>query len=296
MKKKVLIILGTTASGKSALAVKLAKRFKGEVISADSRQVYKGLDVGSGKIIKKEMLGIPHHLLDVADPKKYFSVSDYKKLAELNVSYIIRKQKLPIICGGTGFYIDTLIGKVNLPEVSPNKALRRKLEKYPTEKLYKMLQKKDTRRAKEIDPKNKVRIIRALEIIEALGKVPVWTPSVHSEYKFIFIGLKPDQKDLEKRIYKRILKRLDGMIKEAKSLRTNGLSYARMETLGLEYRYLARLLQKKITKQEFINQLYSEIKKYSKRQMTWFKRNKQIKWFGQGEYRKIEKWTRNMLG
>ncbi|MHB0978108.1 MAG: tRNA (adenosine(37)-N6)-dimethylallyltransferase MiaA [Minisyncoccota bacterium] len=296
-KPKVLVILGPTASGKSDLAVRLAKKLKGEVISADSRQVYKGLNIGTGKITKQEMEGIPHHLLDVADPRKYFSVAEYKKLALLSLRYIETKKKLPIICGGTGFYIDTLIGKIDLPEVPPNKALRRKLEKLSVEKLFKILLKKDSRRAKEIDPRNKVRIIRALEIVEKLGKVPEVNRKPQTKnYEYSFIGIKPSKEDLEKRIYKRILKRLNGMIQEAKKLKSQKLPYSRMEALGLEYRYLARLLQNKITKQEFIEQLYSAIKDYSKRQMTWFRRNKKIKWFAPNEYGKIEKWAKNMLG
>lgn len=288
-KQKVLVIVGPTASGKSDLAVKLAKKFRGEVISADSRQVYRELNIGTGKITKKEMRGVPHHLLDVADPRKYFSVAEYKKLALLSLRDIETKKKLPIICGGTGFYIDTLIGKINLPEVPPNKALRRKLEKYSAEKLYKILQKKDPRRAKEIDPRNKVRIIRALEIVEMLGKVPI-TKNNRINNKYVFIGIRPNKEDLENRIYKRILKRLNGMIKEAKKLKANKLSYTRMESLGLEYRYLARLLQNKITKQKFVEQLYLAIKDYSKRQMTWFRRNPKIKWFEPNEYEKIEKY------
>ncbi len=294
-KQKVLVILGPTASGKSDLAIRLAQKFNGEIISADSRQVYRGLNIGTGKITKKEMRGVPHYMLDVVNPKKYFSVSDYKKLAEEYISYIVYNKKLPIIVGGTGFYIDTLIGKINLPEVPPNKWLRRKLNKLSKEKLFTMLLKKDPRRAKEIDSRNKVRIIRALEIVETLGQVPKVIKS-KAEYEYIFIGIRPNKRDLEKRIYKRILKRLDGMIREAKRLHKQGLSFKRMEALGLEYRYLARLLQKKITKQEFVEQLYSAIKDYSKRQMTWFKRNKKIKWFAPNEYKKIEKYSQTKLG
>lgn len=304
--KKVLIIVGPTASGKSSLAVRLAKKFKGEIISADSRQVYKGLDIGTGKITKKEMMGVPHHLLDVASPKKVFDASQYKTLAEKALMEIESKNKLSIVVGGTGFYIDTLVGQINLPEVPPNKALRKKLEKYSAEKLYTMLKRKDPRRAKQIDSRNKVRVIRALEIVEVLGKVPkLQTPPLSPSLnlgeglgrgELIWIGLKPNQKDLEKLIYKRILSRLDGMIREAKRLRRSDLSIKRMEALGLEYRYLARLLQKKISKKEFVEQLYSEIKKYSKRQFAWFKRNKNIKWFEPSEYRRIEKWVVDMLG
>ena len=269
--KKVLVILGSTASGKSALAVKLAKKFNGEIISADSRQVYKGLDIGTGKITKKEMRGIPHHLIDVIDPKKQFSVAEYKKLAEAKVRYIVQKDKLPIVVGGTGFYIDALTGRANFPDVAPNKLLRSKLSKLSKEKLFKMLQKKDQSRARTIDPQNKVRLIRALEIIEALGLVPPLTPSVNKRFQFIFIGLKPV--DLDKRILKRLMKRIPGIIRETKKL-----SRKRAFELGLEYRFASLYLQKKLSKKEFVDKLYTAIRHYAKRQMTWFRRNKKIHW------------------
>ncbi|MBX4188977.1 tRNA (adenosine(37)-N6)-dimethylallyltransferase MiaA [Candidatus Parcubacteria bacterium] len=291
MKPKVLVIVGSTASGKSALAVRLAKKFNGEVISADSRQVYKGLNVGTGKITKKEMSGIPHHLLDVADPKKPFSVSDYKELTEKSIRYIVYKDKLPIIVGGAGFYIDAITGRATLPEVPPNKKLRRVLEKKSKEELFKILKKKDPKRAEIIDKDNKVRLVRALEIVEALGKVPEIKNNKINNRKYIFIGLRPEQKELERRIYKRLIERLPGMIREAKSLRRKGLSIKRMEALGLEYRYLARFLQNKITKEEFVTQLFAEIKKYSKRQWVWFKRNKEIEWFEPNEFKEIAKYA-----
>jgi tRNA dimethylallyltransferase len=292
--KKVLIIVGPTASGKSDLSVRLARKFRGEIISADSRQVYKGLDAGTGKITRREMKGVPHYLLDVASPKRVFSVAEYQKLASKKLTEITKRNKLPIIVGGTGFYIDALINQTILPEVPPNKLLRNRLEKLNIEELFDKLKTRDPRRAKEIDKHNKVRLIRALEIIEALGKVPtIQNKKINKNY--IFIGLKPEQKDLEKRIYQRILKRLPAMTREAEKLRAAGLSFKRLESLGLEYRYLARLLRKQITKQEFVAELYSEIKKYSKRQMTWFKRNKDIKWFKPSEFKRIEKYARMSL-
>jgi tRNA dimethylallyltransferase len=279
MKPKVLIIVGPTASGKSDLAVQLAKALNGEVISADSRQVYTGLDIGSGKITNEEMQGIPHHLLDVADPKKQFSVSDYKKLARGKIEEIIKRDKLPILVGGSGFYLDAVTGRASLPEVPPNKELREELEGKTTDELLVMLEKKDPTRAQSIDQHNKVRLVRALEIVEALGKVP-GIKKERLPYEFIWIGLKPEKETLEADILKRIHKRLNGTIREAEALHKNGLTYERMEELGLEYRYLARLLQNKITKEEFETELYSEIKKYAKRQDTWFKANKDITWFG----------------
>jgi len=164
-------------------------------------------------------------------------------------------------------------------------------------RLFKILQKKDARRAKEIDPHNKVRIIRALEIIDALGKVPPLRKSSAGQapYDFIYIGLRPEQKELDKKIYKRILVRLKPMIREARKLHKEGLSYKRMHDLGLEYRALSRLLQKKIAKDEMVDELYKEIMKYSKRQETWFKRNKQIRWFEPTKAKEIEKYLTSKL-
>lgn len=292
MKSKVLVILGPTASGKSDLAVKLAKKFKGEIISADSRQVYRGLDIGTGKITKKEMRGIPHHLIDVTNPKKSFSVAEYKTLAESSLKNIRGKNKLPIIVGGTGFYIDVLAGNVRLPKIGPNKKLRGKLEKKSAQTLFKILQSKDPRRAKTIDPHNKVRLIRALEIVEALGKVPRLRNK--PSRNFIYIGLKPD--NLHERIERRLRKRLDGIITESKDLiKQKKITYKRMHELGLEYRYTTLRLQGKISKAEMFEKLHTAIRQYVKRQMTWFKRNRNIKWFKPNEFMKIEKYVRIAL-
>lgn len=277
-KPKALVIVGPTATGKSDLAVRLAKKLKGEVISADSRQVYKGLNIGSGKITKAEMKGVKHHLLDVADPKKQFSASDYKHLGRQALGEIIKRNKLPIIVGGTGFYIDTLTGRTSFTDVPPNKKLRKRLETKSAEELFALLKDKDPKRAKTIDSNNKVRLIRALEIAAALGSVPQTKPE-KLPYDFIYIGLTLGKEVLEKNVLVRLKKRTPGMITEAKKLHKEGLSWKRMEELGLEYRYLARLLQNKLTKQEFEAELYAEIKKYAKRQMTWFKANKHIRWF-----------------
>lgn len=276
MKPKVLVIVGPTASGKSDLAVELAKRLGGEIISADSRQVYKGLNFGTGKITKREMRGVPHYLLDVADPRERFTVAEYKNMAEHALRFISRRNKLPIIVGGTGFYIEAVTCAVLYPDVPPNIALRNKLSKLSTKKLFTMLRYKDPARAKSIDPKNKVRLVRALEILDTLGKVPKLKKQ-NSDYEFVYIGLKP--KDLDQRIYERLKMRIPKMINEAKKLHKKNLSWKRMEELGLEYRYLARFLQKKITRKQFEKELYTEIRRYSKRQMTWFKRNKSIRWF-----------------
>jgi tRNA dimethylallyltransferase len=297
-KSKIIVILGPTASGKSDIAVGLAKKFNGEVISADSRQVYKRLNIGTGKIMKKEMQGVKHCLLDVADPKKQFTASDFKKLAEKAITKIISKNKIPIICGGTGFYIDALLGDKQIPEVPPDLKLREKLEKKTTEELFEMLQKLDPERAKNIDAKNPRRLIRAIEICKALGQVPPLhqNSSRQAKYEVLKIGIKPDEKKLKNRIHKRLLARVKkGMIKEAEKLHRKRLSWQRMIDLGLEYKYLALLLQKKISKEEFLEQLNSAIWHYAKRQITWFKRDKKINWFKPEEISKIENCAKNFL-
>lgn len=288
-KPKLIVICGPTATGKSDYAVDLALglvdglnhtkgmvgrtsrgEVLGEIISADSRQVYTGLDIGSGKITTKEMRGVPHYLLDVANPKRVFTVSQYKIQTEKAIQKILKKGKTPIIVGGTGFYIDVALG-LDLPEVPPNKKLRKELEKKSTEELFALLKKKDENRAETIDKDNKVRLIRALEIIETLGKVPKQKRISKYDAQYIYLDF-PDEV-LKERIHIRLLKRMKmGMLKEVQNLHKQGVSWKRLEELGLEYRYLALYLQKKLTKEEMLRELEMAIWHYAKRQRTWFKK------------------------
>ena len=278
-KPKVLVVLGPTATGKSTLAVYLAKKFNGEIISADSRQVYKGMDLGAGKITQREMSGVKHHLLDVVSPNTIFSVSKYKELAEKEIEKIVQKNKFPIITGGTGFYIDSIVKNISLPEVKLNQKLRTKLGKRSSEQLFKILKALSPSRAKSIDRNNKVRLIRAIEIAKALGEVPKIIEGPN-KYNFILIGLDLPDKELKKRIHIRLFARIrSGMINEVKKLHKNGVGWKRLESFGLEYRYIALYLQDKISKAEMLTKLETEIWHYAKRQRTWFKRNKNIKWF-----------------
>lgn len=294
-KPKIIVIVGPTASGKTSLSIKLAKAIGGEIVSADSRQVYKELNLGTGKVTEREMAGIPHHLLDVANPKRVYTASNYVKQARTAISQIQKRGNIPIICGGTGFYIDTLLGRMNIPEVPPNKMLRKKLEKLTAEQMFKLLSKKDPERAKEIDRQNPVRLIRALEIVEALGKVP--KQKIVEPYDALILGVSVEQKKLQENIHVRLLSRIKlGMLREAKKLHAEGLSWKRMEDLGLEYRYMALHLQGIITKEEMLTQLESEIIKYSKRQMTWFKRHKDVVWVDVKEFGEIKRVTKKFLG
>ncbi|MDP3958167.1 MAG: tRNA (adenosine(37)-N6)-dimethylallyltransferase MiaA [bacterium] len=318
-KQKLIAIVGQTATGKSGLTVRLARKFRGEVVSADSRQVYKGLDLGTGKVPRdpknfrlrrgfggqaklktKNYLhkGIPHYMLDVADPRFPYSVADFQKAANESVRAIAQKGKVPILCGGTGFYVQSVTDGAVLPEVKPNAKLRKELSKKEIKELYEILKKFDPRRAQTIDKKNPRRLVRAIEIATALGTVPKLT-KVRGKYDVLLIGLMLPPAELKKKIRIRLFARLrgtrgqarirGGMIAEARRLHQQGLSWKRMEELGLEYRYLAKYLKGEMTKEQMAEKLETEIWRYAKRQMTWFKRDKRIKWFRPGEYRKIEK-------
>lgn len=273
-----MVISGPTASGKSTLAVKLAQKFSGEVISADSRQVYRGLDIATGKITTEEMQDVPHHLLDVADPDDDFSVSDYKELADRCIANIHDRGKLPIICGGTGFYIQAVVDDVVFPDVQPNESLRDELSKRSTEDLYTELKEKDPRRASEIDPDNPHRLIRALEIVEELGEVPKLEK--HERFDTLQIGLDWPDQELKHRIIRRTKQRFEnGMVKESEDLYRNGLSLERMRELGLEYGHLADFIDGKINKEELFKEIVQSDWQYVRRQRTWFRKDERINWF-----------------
>ena len=277
--KKIIVILGPTSSGKTDISIKLAKKFGGEIISADSRQIYKGMNIGSGKVTKKEMAGIPHYLLDVANPKKRFSVAQYQKLALSATKKIQKKNKLPILVGGTGFYIQSLVDGIVIPEVKPDWKLREKLSKIALPLLFKRLQELDPVRAGNIDPNNPRRVIRALEVVLKLKK-PVPTLSHNKlELNTLILGIKKNREELKALIHKRLIKRLknNSMINEVKKLRKH-LSWKRLEEFGLEYRFVAQYLQNKISYQEMVDNIQKESEHFAKRQMTWFKRDKRIHW------------------
>lgn len=275
---RILVIAGPTASGKSDLAISLAQHLNGEIISADSRQVYRGMDIGTGKVTKRHQRQARHWLIDVASPKRSYTVAHFKSDAQKAIRSIIRRGKLPIICGGTGFWIDALIYDQSIPDVAPNPKLRAELQKHTPDELYRRLKRLDPARAAAIDRHNPVRLIRALEIILSTGK-PVPAPADTMPYDTLYLVLNPDSATLHERIAKRLDARLRaGMVAEVKRLHAQGISYKRLEALGLEYRWVAQFLRGKVTRTAMRDGLLHDIIRYSKRQLTWWKRNKNIHW------------------
>lgn len=278
-KPKVVAIVGPTASGKTALSIAVAKKFHGEVVSADSRQVYAGMDIGTGKITREEMAGIPHHLIDIADPVTVYTGADFAKDANLAILSILERKHCPIVTGGTFFYIDLLRGKIQPAPVEPNEDFRNSLAHFKDDELFSQLQERDARRAESIDPFNRRRLVRALEVIEALGSVPEQR-EVESPYEWLIIGVEVPNAPLQDKIHERLIARLEqGMIDEVKGLVTQGVTYERLDDLGLEYRYIGQHLQNKLTYDEMVVELETKIRQYAKRQLTWLKRDTEIEWF-----------------
>lgn len=303
-KQKLITVVGPTASGKSELAVALAQKFNGEIISADSRQIYRGMDIGTGKVegewrshksqitnsesqinskskIPKNKFfiykNIPHYCIDFVSPKRQYSVTEYKQCADAAIQDIASRGKIPILCGGTGFWIDAVVYNMQLPEVPPDSALRKKLAKKTAKELLAILKKLDPRRAKTIEQKNPRRLIRAIEIAKKLGSVPSLKKQKH--YNTLWLGIKKSKEELRRLIAIRLKKRLkQGMVQEIKKLLAKGVSHRRLQELGLEYKFVSLCLQKKLQKPQMLQMLQTAIEQYGRRQETWFKRNKKIKW------------------
>lgn len=278
-KPKAVAVVGPTSSGKTSLAIAIAKYFGGEVISADSRQVYRGLDIGTGKVTEDEMDGIPHHLINVADPKDNYTAAEFELDASAAIMDIRSRDKLPVVAGGTFFYLDMLRGIHSAPPVAPDWDFRLKLSSLSNDELFNSIEDKDPDRAETIDRHNRPRLIRALEIIESLGHVPKPT-AADSPYEWLVIGIDLDRVRLAEKIHRRLQERTDsGLVDEVKKLHDEGVSFDRLEELGLEYKLVSKYLQQEIKHDELLDQLFTKNKQYAKRQMTWLRRDKEIKWF-----------------
>ncbi len=275
---KLIVILGPTASGKTELAIKLAKKFKGEIVSADSRQIYKEMDIGTGKPTKKEMKDIPYYLIDVIKPNQDFNVAFYKELAVEKIKDIQKRKKIPFLVGGTGLYVKSVVNNIDFPKVSPNKELRKKLEKKTEKELFEIYRKLDPQGSKFIEKENKRRLIRAIEVCKVTGK-SFWKQRKKKNKLFntLEIGIKLEKEKLRRKIKKRIEEMFEsGLEKETKKLFKKYCWIPSMQTIG--YQEWKNYLERKTNKEEVKNLISLHTIQFTKRQMTWFERNKRIHW------------------
>lgn len=275
--EKLVCIVGTNASGKSGLGIELALKFDAEIVSADSRQVFKGLDLGSGKVTKEEMKGVPHHLLDVAEPNDFFSLSDYQKLAYASIDNIIARGKKAFLVGGTGLYVNAVADGYTLTESAPDPKVRELFEKMSLDDVRGYVKDHDPSLYESLDKDNKRRLERAAEKIY-LG-VPNKLPN-NKRYETLLLGVSWPRDILYKRIEERLDRRLEeGMIEEVEELIANGATDDFLYKLGLEYRYILLYLRGHFaTKQDFRDELFKEIRHLGKEQMTWFNKRTDIHW------------------
>lgn len=285
-KKKVVVICGPTASGKTALSIELAKKINGEIVSADSMQIYKDMDIGTAKPTREEMCGIKHYLIDCISPSERYSVADYKKDAINAIETIISEGKTPIIVGGTGLYVDSLIYGIEYNETKMDEEYRAYLDKLAEEKgteyLYNMAKEIDEEAMKKISVNDKKRICRVLEIYKSTGKtkteLEIESRKKEIPYEYKIFAIDMDRELLYDRINKRVdIMINDGLVDEVKNLVAK---YKKIPTAmqGLGYKEILEYLDGKCNKEEAIEKIKQESRRYAKRQLTWFRRNKEIKW------------------
>ena len=283
---KVIVICGPTASGKTGLSIELAKKINGEIVSCDSMQIYKEMNIGTAKVTKEEMQGINHYLIDFVSPEERYSVADYKKDAKNAIKKIIEKGKVPIVVGGTGLYIDSLIYEIDYQNIEFDQNYRKSLEQRVSveglEKLYQEAKKIDPLAIKKISPNDEKRILRILEIYHATGKTKteqeIESRKKLPEYEYLVYALKWDREELYERINQRVEQMLkQGLIEEVKTILENHKKFpTAMQALG--YKEVVEYLEGKTSKEEMCDKVKMETRRYAKRQMTWFRKNKQTIW------------------
>ncbi len=294
-KPKVIVICGPTASGKTALSIELAKKINGEIISSDSMQIYKYMDIGTAKPSEEEKQGIPHHLIGFVEPNQRYSVADFKKDAETAIDEVLKKGKIPIVVGGTGLYIDSLIYGIEYQDIKLDEKYRQELEKRAEEegleKLYKEAQEIDPQAMEKISPNDKKRILRVLEIYKATGKNKTEqekeSRKKEVKYDYKVFAINWDRAVLYERINKRVDNMIEqGLIEEVKKLLEK---YNQFPTAmqGLGYKEVVEYLQGDTSKEEMIEKIKMETRRYAKRQITWFKKNKQTIWIGSKDLQRI---------
>lgn len=285
-KNKVIVICGPTASGKTALSIELAKQINGEIVSCDSMQIYKDMDIGTAKPTIEEMQGIKHHLIGYVSPEKRYSVADYKTDAKKAIKEIIRKEKMPIVVGGTGLYLDSLIYEIEYQDIELDEKYRKKLEEVVEEngleELYIRAKQIDEKAMKKISPNDKKRILRILEIYHATGKTKteqeIESRKKEVEYDYQVYALNWDRQKLYDRINKRVDIMIEqGLIEEVKQILDKYNTFP-TAMQGLGYKEVVEYLEGKLTKEEMIEKIKMETRRYAKRQLTWFRKNKQTIW------------------
>ena len=272
---KVVAVVGTNASGKSALGIALAKKYDAEIISADSRQVFRGLDLGSGKVTPEETQGVPHHLIDVREPNEFFSMADFQRMAYQAIDDIRGRGRLPMIVGGTGLYVESVLDGYLLSDKEPDLAYRAELEKLTTPQLYDMLL--ELKPDVQVEKNNRNRVMR---IIERIHDGDDATPGKQARFESLRLGVSWPREVLGRRIDERLERRLEqGMIEEVQRLMDEGATTEFLLGLGLEYRFITQYLIGEIPdRQVMLDKLAIAIKQFAKRQMTWFRRNPEIVW------------------
>jgi tRNA dimethylallyltransferase len=288
----LIVVLGPTASGKSTLSIVLAQRFSGEIVSADSRQVYRGMDIGTAKVTREERTFVPHHLLDVIDPREIYNVAQFQQQAIVAINDILARGKQPFLVGGSPHYIYALIDPLDIPAISPQPELRRELEVRPLSELVAQLQKLDPQSAATIDIKNARRVIRALEVCLVSGKSFSDQRGVAAPlYRCLLLGIHWPRDVLYARIDARVDERMrHGMVQEVRDLLDGGVSFERLEALGLEYRFIGRLLRGEFASEaEMVQRLKYAIHDFTRRQLTWFRKDKRIVWLEGNDVEQAER-------
>ena len=281
----LIVVLGPTASGKSALGIQLALRFQGEVVSADSRQVYRGLDIGTAKVTPEEQALVPHHLLDVVDVGQVYTVAQFQHDAIAAINAILARRKLPFLVGGSPHYIQAVVDHLAIPSIAPQPQLRQQLEQQPLPALLAQLERLDPVSATTIDRNNPRRVIRALEVCLVSGR-PFSEQRGQAQplYRCLMLGINWPRAVLYERIDRRVDERMQqGMVREVQRLLDEGVSYERLEALGLEYRFIARLLRGEFADEaQMVERLKYAIHDFTRRQLTWFRRDSRIIWLEGG--------------
>ena len=275
--KKVIALVGATASGKTEYAINLAKQINGEIVSADSRLVYKGMNIGTAKPTLSEMQGIPHYMIDLVEPDFEYSAGIYIKQAKECINDILLRGKTPIVTGGTGLYFNLLFGDYDLPKVSPNKKLRDELNKLSYDELYKILSSLDCKSANSVEKNDRKKLIRYIEIVKETG-APISKNIKKCEYSVDWVGLNLPREELYERINTRVDRMLEkGLVEETEQLlKKYGRISNIVDTIG--YREIISALDKVVSFDEAVNKLKQNTRNYAKRQLTWFRKNNLIKW------------------